>query len=267
MGDGRRGFNFSLKGYLVNGLNEIALLADGQELTRKAFPFYEGPEGDNPTRFGSDDKLKEFSQARWLRNEPAEALTWGRPMEGVSLWRIYQEERRFGATDKILEIGPGYGRLLQSLRKLKIPFGSYTGVELSPRRVAQLRLDFNERKIKFHVGDVDVWKADNPFDAILCSVTFDFLFPDCRKALGNLRGQLAPKGILFVDFIPTEKSQAHFEPGGSFVRAYPEAELLAIFEEAGYAVRKIVNCTLGQGAQGPVERRVVVATAGTAPTP
>ena len=54
------------------------------------------------------------SQRRWRSDEIAPHLTWDRLMTGDSLWDLYQRRHDFNARDRILEIGPGYGRLLKT---------------------------------------------------------------------------------------------------------------------------------------------------------
>jgi 16S rRNA A1518/A1519 N6-dimethyltransferase RsmA/KsgA/DIM1 with predicted DNA glycosylase/AP lyase activity len=63
-------------------------------------------------------------------------------MTGDSLWALYERYRQFTPNDKILEIGPGYGRLLKTALDRKIPFQSYAALELS-NRVDRLRREFD----------------------------------------------------------------------------------------------------------------------------
>jgi hypothetical protein len=261
MGDGRRAFTFPLSGYLKDGLNHLVLSVDGEEILNRLLPFHRGMTDGGSTGFGENQVLFAYSQRRWLADERDESLTWGRLMDGDSLWEVYREARRFVGAENILEVGPGYGRLLAAALKLKVPFGSYTGVELSPGRAKRLTGKFKQRNVRFQAGDVNDWRGAGLFDVVIVSVTLDFLYPDCRKALANLRSQMAPGAHLLADFIPSEQSTSVFEPNGTFIRCYPEAELREIADECGFAVRKIARCTLGQGALGPVERTVVVAQA------
>jgi SAM-dependent methyltransferase len=261
LGDGKRAFTFPLTGYLKDGLNRLALSVDGDEILKKDLPFHRAMISGGSIGFGENQELFNYSQRRWLADEPDESLTWGRLMTGDSLWEVYREARRFVGAENILEIGPGYGRLLEAALKLKAPFGSYMGVDLSPARAKRLGGKFRQRNIRFQAGDINVWRSETKFDVAIVSVTFDFLYPDCRRALANLRGQMAPGAHLFADFIPGEQSTAAFEPNGTYIRCYPQAEIKELLSESGFAVRKVVPCTLGKGALGPVERSVVIAQA------
>jgi SAM-dependent methyltransferase len=261
LGDGKRAFNFPLTGYLSNGLNVIAASVDGEQIFSKTIAHYHAAVGPVSTGLSEAEQLLEYSQARWKADEPPEGLTWGRRMDGRTLWSIYQEARRFVGTENVLEVGPGYGRLLDTALKLNITFANYIGVDLSEARITQLRNAFTQQNVRFEAGDVTGWRGSSVFDVILASATFEHLYPDCRGALRNLREQASPGAHVFIDFIRAANSGATFEPNGTYIRIYSEEELRAIFTECGYTVRDIVPCVLGEGVAGPVERSVVVAQA------
>ena len=91
-------------------------------------------------------RLHWLSHRRWSGDEPVAELTWGRVMTGDSLWSVYQRYRRFTPNDAILEIGPGYGRLLRTALEWNVPFRSYIGLELSKARVDRLEREFKIRQ-------------------------------------------------------------------------------------------------------------------------
>jgi len=203
---------------------------------------------------------RQISKRRWRGDEEAPGLTWGRLMTGDSLWDIYQRNYTFTLTDRILEIGPGYGRLLKTALERNIPFASYTGVELSAGRVEKLNEEFRTGKIQFLVGDIETWHGPHEFDIVICSSTFEHLYPDCRRAIENISNQLASRAILFVDFIrATNDGWSIFDDNGTYVRAYSQAELRALFANSKLKKIDIENSTLGIGVNGPVERSVVIA--------
>jgi hypothetical protein len=250
VGDGRRAFAFPLLGRLQPGENRITMRVNGNVFheTSLSLP----PAVDDPS--GHD-----VSQRRWRGDEPAASLTWGRLMTGDSLWNLYQTKRRFSVNDKILEIGPGYGRLLKTAIEREIPFASYTAVDLSVERVAKLCHEFQFPNVRVFRGDIDTWESDQSYDVVLCSGTFEHLHPDCRNALKNIRRQMAPRGQLFIDFIFAEYATRGFEPDGTYVRIYTRDELSSMFTECGFTVRGIERCRLGEGAAGTVDRSVIVA--------
>jgi cyclopropane fatty-acyl-phospholipid synthase-like methyltransferase len=216
--------------------------------------------------------LRVVSQRRWSGDEPAADLTWGSLMTGDSLWALYEKYRQFAPNDKILEIGPGYGRLLKTALDRKIPFQSYTALELSKPRVDRLRREFNLRKVHFIQGDIDIWTESSKFNVVICSSTFEHLYPDCRKALKNVQHHLTSTADVFIDFIGntqrtmfshfidnTQRKIVYFEPNGTYIRVYPKEDLFRLFAECGFTVRAIDTCTLGRAKRGPVNRLVVVA--------
>lgn len=252
IGDGRRAFNFLLAGRL--GLDSIITIK------RHGTILYE----ERVANAANPELLPEIqahsrSQRRWRDDEAAAHLTWGRLMTGDALWDLYQRWRNFTLRDRILEIGPGYGRLLKTAIERRVSFSSYIAVELSQVRVDRLAAEFPTDNVQFVQGDIDGWSHDEPFDVIICSSTFEHLYPDCRRALRNIGGQLSPGAALFIDFIQSTVSSQTFEANGTYVRCYNTDELNAIFGECGYSVQRIEMCVLGEGNTGPVNRYVVVA--------
>jgi cyclopropane fatty-acyl-phospholipid synthase-like methyltransferase len=214
--------------------------------------------------------LRIISRRRWSDDEPAAGLTWGNLMTGDSLWSLYEKHQPFAPNVRILEIGPGYGRLLKTALERNIPFESYTALELSKARVERLRREFDLSKIHIIQGDIDTWTHPCTFNVVICSSTFEHLYPNCRQALTTVYRHLDPTGIVFIDFISGNlqwkvlqnftRKLIYFEPNGTYIRVYPKEELVRLFAEHGFMVRAIDTCVLGKGKRGPVNRLVIVAT-------
>jgi SAM-dependent methyltransferase len=260
----RRGFAFPLEGYFgeSEAIATISLRANGNEFFRRdllpaRIDLRSGDAGK------ADDRLLQLSQVRWKGDEPEAGLTWGAMMDGRSLWQVYSRARTFQHSDKILEIGPGYGRLLETALENSVPFASYVGVDLSEARVARLSEKFGDKRIQFVVGDINNWRWHEPFDVVICSATFEHLFPDCQSALANIRRQVAPGATLFIDFIYSDESKSTFEEdkNGTFLRWYSEQELRSIFHNRGYTVLDVVSCVLGTAVDGDeIRRNVLIAS-------
>ena len=199
------------------------------------------------------------SQKRWRGDEKPALLTWGAIMMADSLWDHYARYRQFSDRDRILEVGPGYGRILATALERGVPFSQFVAVDLSEARVRKLKDRFPHSKVRFVADDVMLWRDGQMFDVIISSATFEHLYPDFQKALVNLRTQMHQTGHLFIDFIKTERASAAFEPeSGAYVRAYTAEELTEAFTGGGFTVEAIDDCTLGVGAHGqPVERFLV----------
>jgi hypothetical protein len=255
LGDGRRAFAFPLAGRLLDGDNVIAIFHSGVALARRVLRYGTPLSGD------ASPEVLSVSQERWRGDEQAEGLTWGRLMTGDSLWDIYQREHQFRVSDRIVEFGPGYGRLIQTALQRKILFDSFIGVDLSPARVLKLTTEFaHDSRLAFAEGDVNTWRANGPIDVVLCSSTFEHLYPDCRRALLNLRPQLAEGASLFIDFIKSDRVDSVFDiDARTYVRSYAREELSSLFSACGYVVKGIEECRLGIGLNGPVDRLVVIA--------
>jgi SAM-dependent methyltransferase len=250
LGDGRRAFGFSFAGRLGPGLNVVTLKRDPISLFETTVLVLDSMD---------DTVAHTVSQVRWRGDESPAGLTWGRLMTGDTLWNLYLRFKQFMGNDRLLEIGHGYGRLLNTAIQRNIPFTSYTAVDLSVARIDKLRDEFTVHGVQFVNGDIEYWAGTSAFDVVICSGTFEHLHPDCRRALKNIHRQIADGGTVFIDFICTEKSDAHFEESGTYIRQYPPEELLAIFHECQYVVVSVETCTLAHDDFDPVDRFVVVA--------
>lgn len=88
---------------------------------------------------------------RWVRAQPANALTWGKEISGDPFIIKVDQYAKFSPDKVILEIGPGYGRLIQSLIHNKLPFSEYYAIDLSENNCHYLRQQFPDAKIaKMH---------------------------------------------------------------------------------------------------------------------
>jgi 2-polyprenyl-3-methyl-5-hydroxy-6-metoxy-1,4-benzoquinol methylase len=257
-GDGRRAFSFELAGYMRRPTNIVFLSYAGEILYSAEIAI--------PEMLTDEDRLALGARARWRRDESAPGLTWGIYMTGDTLWDRYCFHRDFTDRDRILEIGPGYGRLLRTAMERGIRWREFVGIDLSPGRVDKLTQQFGADAVRFLVADVNEWRSDALFDAIICSGTFEHLYPDCGAALRNIADYLAPQGMVLIDFIRTEHSFAFFEQSSNYLRGYTERELRCLFARSGFSVRDIERCILGTAADGqPVERFLVIAGHGAIP--
>ncbi|HEX7177441.1 MAG TPA: class I SAM-dependent methyltransferase [Pyrinomonadaceae bacterium] len=187
----------------------------------------------------SEDKLDEFekisfskdfwerSRVRWRGNEPSTGLTWNKELKGDNFISKVASYNAFGPDSAVLEIGPGYGRLLKAMLTQGVSFKNYLGVDLSPDRVRQLKETFANEKIDFRQGDVENVALDGTFDVVISSLTFKHLYPTFEKSLANLTTYVNLNGMLFFDLV--EGKANFFEYGGeTYLHFYQKSEVLEI---------------------------------------
>ncbi|MGH2951670.1 MAG: class I SAM-dependent methyltransferase [Solirubrobacterales bacterium] len=172
------------------------------------------------------------SRARWLAAQPDADLTWGAELTGDAFIDKAAAHGAFGPGRRVLEIGPGYGRLLRSSIEREVSFESWVGVDLSAENVAFLGGRFPDDRIRFVEADVERVSLDQPVDTMLSSLTFKHLFPSFEAALGNLAPQLRPGGLVAFDLIEGERR--YFEDDGvTYIRWYTREEIDEIVARAG----------------------------------
>jgi SAM-dependent methyltransferase len=180
----------------------------------------------------SREESWERSRVRWRTSKPSEDLTWGVRVSGDAFVDKARDYGAFGAEKVILEVGPGYGRLLSACIERGVEFARYIGVDLSSDNIAHLRERFPRNDVRFVQADVETVTIDQPVDAVLSSLTFKHFFPSFQPALQNLRPQLAPGGVLVFDLIEGERR--YFEDDQvTYIRWYTKPEIEEILGAAG----------------------------------
>jgi SAM-dependent methyltransferase len=306
-GDGRKVFTFNPSAYLQAGENHVRIsYADtGETLPngdQSLVQFHVG--GLEILRGKSAAELLEVSQLRWRGDEEDPWLTWRSIMTGDSFIDVVQQYHGFSGQETILEVGPGYGRLLKTLLGRRVPFARYVGLEISRDRVERLARQFRPSAIgrvgarglaekngtgtwgfgpffsrvgqklraalggqlapKFQFVAADILRdtVDCQADVVLCSSTFEHLFPSMLTALWNLRKMAHPGTRLFIDFIRCDDelatSAASFEETTAYIRIYSRQELERLFTEAGFRVLGIEPIVLGKASTGQDVRRALV---------
>ena len=190
------------------------------------------------------------SQTRWRADEPDAGLTWGVPMEGDSFVEYLLKHVRLDNNCTIVEVGPGYGRILQAVMKRGVPFGRYIGLEISEARVSRLRETFHDPRIEFRqadlLGDLDLNAAA---DLTFSSAVFEHLYPDFGRALQNISRFTRPGGSVVIDFIRSdeklEEAAAWFDQE-TYMRRYSLVELTTIFEQNGFLLNDTARISFGQ---------------------
>jgi 2-polyprenyl-3-methyl-5-hydroxy-6-metoxy-1,4-benzoquinol methylase len=174
----------------------------------------------------------ERSQERWRNVAPNEGLTWGYELSGDAFIAKASEYDAFSQDKKVLEIGPGYGRLLKACLDRSAPFAEYLGVDISPQNVDHLRQHFADKRVSFAIGDVTSMVLEKRYDVVLSSLVFKHLYPTFETALRNCVPQLNPQALICFDLI--EGSGAVFESDGvTYIKPYTRSEVSQILRRCG----------------------------------
>jgi SAM-dependent methyltransferase len=264
-GDGHVAFAFDPSHYLRGGENQLRVYFAGtDEIVDGGIHVLLNVEGCQTQQETETHELLDRSQARWRGDELEQRLTWGAMMTGDSFVDVMQKHHSFTGAENLLEIGPGYGRLLNCILQRRIPFARFIGLELSAPRVDRLARRFPMPNVQFLQADILQDTPAERIDIVLCSSTFEHLFPSMAKALDNIRAMTAPKAQLFIDFIISDGddalqvSRAYFEDTTAYIRIYSRAELDSMFKQAGFQVMEVRNIVLGKDSHGKDVRRALV---------
>jgi CBS domain-containing protein len=175
----------------------------------------------------------ERSRAVWRGARPRKGLTWGKELSGEAFIDKAEAHGAFAADKAVLEIGPGYGRLLHECLRRGVPFRSYMGVDISPANAAHLTKEFDRPDFDVIVGDVETAELQGPFDVVLSSLTLKHLYPSFEAALRNVERHLNPGATVIFDLIESEPRQFFPADGPVYVRWYSRAEVEEILSRVG----------------------------------
>lgn len=197
--------------------------------------------------------LKSRSRRTWIAFAgPDPGLTWGLDLDGRGF--IEETKEYFGPEKSLLEIGPGYGRLLDSVLASGLSFKDYLGMDLSRRNVDFLRQKYADPRISFVLNDAESAKLDFEYDLLISSLTFKHLYPTFETALVNLSTYAKPGAILTFDLVESGKGRtflskriggqrwlrgdAFFQKDGVYIRRYRRDEIGEIVQRANLELVK-----------------------------
>jgi SAM-dependent methyltransferase len=169
------------------------------------------------------------SRERWRAAQPDTGLTWGRQLSGDAFVEQVSRLGGFKPEARILEIGPGYGRLLRACLDRRAPFAAYLGVDISETNVEHLSRRFSDPRVSFVVGDAESVVLDEQYDLLISSLVLKHLYPTFERALRNCASQLAPGALVCFDLI--EGSGSFFEQDQvTYIRWYTRPEVQEILD-------------------------------------
>jgi SAM-dependent methyltransferase len=181
----------------------------------------------------SGDETWERSRARWRGATPTTNLTWDTELTGDAFIEKVAATSAFGPETDVLEIGPGYGRLLRACLDAGVGFRSYLGVDLSAENVAHLGEQFGSDSVSFINADIETVELDRDVDLVISSLTLKHLYPSCERALANVSSRLRPGGRLAFDLIEGDRRIWEHD-NLTYIRSYSRGEVREILGRLGF---------------------------------
>ena len=179
-------------------------------------------------------ELRERSRTRWRQTSPNLGLTWGRKLTGNAFIEGLNHYKPFSPSRAILEVGPGYGRLLDACLEYGVMFSSYLGVDISLANVAFLKQKFSQyANVDFLNADVEEVVLSHNFDVLMSSLTFKHLYPTFESALANLSRFMNAGGMIFFDLVEGDHRYMIKEQLDTYVRHYNRDEVVGILDSVG----------------------------------
>ena len=170
------------------------------------------------------------SQVRWRKARPHKGLTWGMELSGEAFIEKAESYGAFGPNKDILEIGPGYGRLLRECLRRELPFRKYVAVDISATNVEYLTEQFEQNDVDIVNGDIETVSLDQSFDVVVSSLTLKHLYPSFETAMRNVERHLNPGATVIFDLIEGEFEGFDQGDGVTYMRGYSRADLEALLQ-------------------------------------
>lgn len=121
-----------------------------------------------PAGTAADGDVPDFtwegSRSRWRSAEPDVDLTWGIEVTGDAFIEKVSSYGGVGPEAAVLEVGPGYGRLLGAALGKPVAFARWLGVDLSADNVKHLQGRFRQSNVRFCRDDVETLSLESPVD-------------------------------------------------------------------------------------------------------
>ncbi len=178
----------------------------------------------------SGENIWERSRKRWREVEPEKGLTRGKEINGDNFMKKLQNYVTFDKNVTILEIRPGYGRLLKSFLGMKLDFKKYMGLDISQKNIYFLKSTYAGATIEFVHGDVESFQFSEKFDVVFSSLTFKHLFPTFENALKNLALGMGQGGIIMFDLLEGDSSTFENDRA-TYVHRYSKEKVAEILKK------------------------------------
>jgi SAM-dependent methyltransferase len=174
------------------------------------------------------------SRVRWSSAEPDQELTWGYTVSGEPFVCKLTDYTTMTPDTILLEIGPGYGRILSCVLESGAPFASYFGLDLSARNVEWLTEHYAAKDLRLTFREADIESAEiPPFDIAYSSLTFKHLYPSFETTLLNLAVALRPGGRIVFDLIEGDGRAVFERDDVTYIRTYTREQVRELVAAAG----------------------------------
>jgi len=178
---------------------------------------------------------------RWKDSSPNAGITYGLTLNGDAFVELAAKYKAFAENRTILELGPGYGRILASILSKGIKFKSYLGVDISKLTIKYLQSKFGNPAKGIHFIEGDFARVDfgSKYDVVLSSITLKHQYPTFEQALKHVCEYLNKDAILFFDLIENKNNNLKSEgipaksvwyDGNTYVAYYTRAEIEEILK-------------------------------------
>jgi SAM-dependent methyltransferase len=167
----------------------------------------------------------ERSRIRWSNCDPDSELTWGVELDGGNFISKVNSFNVFANDKSILEIGPGYGRLLEACIAQKVPYRNFDALDLSLNNVNFLKGKFSETNITFIHGDIEKVTLNAKYDILISSLTFKHLYPTFVNGLRNISKFLSSGSMLFFDLMEGDNLTFEKKDDITYIKEYSQEEI------------------------------------------
>jgi SAM-dependent methyltransferase len=124
----------------------------------------------------------------WRKALPGPNLTWGKELTGEAFVSKVEAYASFGEETIVLEVGPGYGRLLRSFLAPGIPFKDYYAPDISERNIEYLSKQFPRPDIHFMWADIEEVSLPFRLDVGFSSLTLSIYILPLKLPFATARG-------------------------------------------------------------------------------
>ena len=193
----------------------------------------------------SKEHMKIQARKRWIDAKPDLYLTWNKEVSGDAFIKKVLKYDTFQPNKNILEIGPGYGRLLKAILKENLPFKNFYGVDLSAENISYLKKTFTTPNVHFICGNAEDMQLGITFDMVISSLTFKHIFPTFEKVLYNVSTHMKKGSMIFFDLI--EGNLAIFEEDGTYMKFYSKSQIKDILQHSRLELVDFDNVTHSPG--------------------